>query len=93
MRGQKQRKWLVLAFGTRGDVQPLALLAASMVSLDRSVELVTHRDHACWLEPLVQCAIILTYVTTPPALPPPSPDDRKRQRQCSNPADGPAATR
>lgn len=46
----------VIAFGTRGDVQPLVVLAAGMVercSWCSSVVLLTHEQHALFVQPLL----------------------------------------
>jgi hypothetical protein len=59
------------AFGTRGDVQPVALVAlelARALSADESIAFITHRQHAEWLPELSGvAALAFLFVDAPPA--------------------------
>ena len=59
---------VLLALGTRGDVQPLALLASALArELSWEVSLLTHAAHAEWLiEPLRRYGVHLALIDTQP---------------------------
>lgn len=56
-----------VSFGTRGDVQPLATLAAHVACIQVKSVIVTHAAHAAWLTPKPWQHLELALVDSPPA--------------------------
>ena len=80
-----RRTVVFLAFGTRGDVQPLAIICRALAtsSDDLFAVFVTHQEHRAWLARLLAAtAAGVVYVDTPAALGAPGlePADGSRKR-------------
>ena len=80
-----RRTVVFLAFGTRGDVQPLAIICRALAtsSDDLFAVFVTHQEHRAWLARLLAAtAAGVVYVDTPAALGAPDlePADGSRKR-------------
>ncbi|KAJ1454332.1 hypothetical protein M885DRAFT_522194 [Pelagophyceae sp. CCMP2097] len=58
----------VLAFGTRGDVEPLAAVARWLAGAGWEVTLVSHAQHSPWLATCAGPSVRLDFVQTPPAV-------------------------
>jgi UDP:flavonoid glycosyltransferase YjiC (YdhE family) len=61
---------VVVAFGTRGDVQPHVVLARELAAQSKQGELmiVTHAEHSAWAEQLLDSTARLATVRTPAVL-------------------------
>ena len=59
---------LTLAFGTRGDVQPLTTLAEKLRRDGDEVLVITHRAHGAWLEAFPFDCLKVQYVESEPCV-------------------------
>ena len=60
---------LILAFGTRGDVQPLVTLAEKMRRKGDAVLVITHMAHCVWLKAHPFDSLNVQYVESQPCIP------------------------